>query len=113
VLREIFAVSDAVLAETLRAGKKFFWDEPERHAAPVRAALRGVEAFVERVDAEGEPLEKFAHDLVRAGGLAERAALIMRAARSRAKLERLLAHAQSSGCPCGAARVVARTSRGA
>jgi len=101
-----------VLAETLRAGKKFFWDEPERHAAPVRAALAVLKPFVERVDAEGEPLEKFAHDLVRAGGLAERRGAIDASGRAHGELERLLRTRQSSGCPVrGRARGCANFSR--
>ena len=97
VLREIFGVSDAVIAETLRAEEKFHWDEPERHPEPVRAALAVLRPLVGRVDAEGEPLERFATDLADTCGLADKAALIDPSGALGAELERLLAQAAELG----------------
>ena len=97
VLREVFAVSDAQIAEQLRAEKKFHWAEPERHPEPMRGALAVLKPFVERVDAEGDPLEKFATDLAAACGLAERARLIDPSGALNGELERLLAEAAELG----------------
>ncbi len=97
VLREVFAVSDAVIAATLREKKRFHWDEPERHPEPLRAALAELKPFVERVDAEGEPLERFAVDLVRAGGLAEKARRVDPGGALSGELERLQVEAAELG----------------
>jgi ATP-dependent helicase/nuclease subunit A len=97
VLREVFAVSDGLIAETLRAEKKFHWDEPERHPESIRAALAVLQPLVGRVDAEGEPLERFASDLVETCGLADKATLIDPSGALRAELERLLAQAAELG----------------
>lgn len=97
VLREVFAVSDAVIAETLRTEKKFFWDEPERHPEPVRAALAILKPFVEAVDAEGEQLERFATELAQACALGEKAALVDPSGALAGELERLLARAADLG----------------
>lgn len=97
VLREVFAVSDALLAAELGPARKFLWDEPERHAEPLRGALAVLQPFVGRVEAEGEPLERFAHDLARAAGLAEKARRIDPSGGLNGELERLLAHAAELG----------------
>jgi CRISPR-associated exonuclease Cas4 len=97
VLREVFAISDALIAETLRAERKFHWDEPERHPEPLRAALAVLQPLVGRVDAEGEPLERFAAELADACGLADKAALIDPGGALGAELERLLAQAAELG----------------
>jgi ATP-dependent exoDNAse (exonuclease V) beta subunit len=97
VLREVFAVSDAQLAAALRAEKRFHWDEPGRHEEPLRAALAALQPFVGRVDAEGEPLERFFTDLARACGLAEKARALDPGGALAAELERLHAHAAERG----------------
>jgi ATP-dependent exoDNAse (exonuclease V) beta subunit len=96
-LREVFAVSDAVLADALRAEHGFHWDEPERHPEPLRRALAALKPFVERVDLPGEPLERFAADLARAGGLAAKARRIDPGGALTGELERLLAQAAELG----------------
>jgi len=97
VLREVFAVSDADLALAIRSEKRFHWDEPERHAGPLGAALTVLKPFVGRVDAEGEPLEQFFTDLARACGLAEKTRALDPGGSLPAELERLHAHAAESG----------------
>lgn len=97
VLREVFAVSDALLATELGADRKFHWDEPERHAEPLRGALAMLKPFVERVETEGEPLERFAHDLALAAGLGEKARRVDPSGGLNGELERLLTHAAEIG----------------
>ena len=97
VLRDVFAVSDKLIAAELSAEQKFSWDLPERHAEPLRAALDILKPFVERVEAEGEPLERFAHDLVQAAGLAEKARLVDPSGGLNGELERLQTHAAELG----------------
>jgi len=97
VLREIFMVSDAQIAAELGAEKRFDWDAPEGYGQPLRAALAVMKPFVERVEAEGEPLEQFVHDLVLAAGLVEKARLLDPSGALHAELERLMAHAAELG----------------
>ncbi|MBI2814838.1 MAG: UvrD-helicase domain-containing protein [Opitutae bacterium] len=97
VLREVFGISDAVIAVGLRAQKKFHWDEPERHAGPVRGALAVLRPFVERVDAEAGPLARFAAELAEACGLAGKARAVDASGGLEAELERLLHQAADSG----------------
>jgi len=97
VLREVFGVSDALIAAELGADRKFHWDEPERHAEPLRAALAVLKPFVERVEAEGEPLERFAHELVQAAGLAAKVRQVDPSGGLNGELERLLAQAAETG----------------
>jgi ATP-dependent exoDNAse (exonuclease V) beta subunit len=93
VLRELFAISDEQLARELGSGRKFQWDSPEAHAEPLRSALDTLKPFVERVDREGEPLERFAHDLVEATKLADKARRLDPRGGLAAELERLMADA--------------------
>ena len=93
VLREVFAVSDAVIAAALRESGSFQWDEPSRHPAPVAAALRVVAPFVERADAEGDTLLGFATDLAVACGLGARALALDPEGGLGDELDRLLARA--------------------
>lgn len=97
VLREIFGVSDALIAAELGPDRKFQWDDPERHAEPLCAALVILQPFVARVEAEGEPLERFAHELVQTAGLAEKAQRVDPSGGLNGELERLLAHAAEIG----------------
>lgn len=97
VLREIFAVSDAQIAAELGPERKFHWATPEDHASPLREALQVLRPFVGRVEAEGEPLERFAQDLVRATGLAEKARRVEPGGALNDELERLLARAAELG----------------
>ena len=97
VLRELFGVSDEQIAVELGADGKFNWDEPESHDEPVQSALRTLKPFVERVTQEGEPLERFAHDLAAATKLADKARRIDPSGGLLAELERLLAAAAELG----------------
>lgn len=96
VFREIFAVSDALLVAELKKGP-LRWDSPELHPAPLRDAIELLRAFVPRVDAEGEPLERFAADLVAATRLYAKADAIDSSGSHRGELERLLAGAAELG----------------
>lgn len=97
VLREVFTVSDALIAAELGSERKFNWDEPEQHAEPLQSALAALKTFAGRVDAEGEPLERFAHDLVAAMGLVEKARRVDPSGALNGELERLLAQAAELG----------------
>ncbi|MBI2516030.1 MAG: UvrD-helicase domain-containing protein [Opitutae bacterium] len=97
VLREVFGVSDALLAEQLRTEKRFRWDEPERYPEPLAGALRTLRPFIERTDAESEPLERFARDLAAAGGLEAKARLVDPSRGLSGELARLLAQAAEFG----------------
>lgn len=104
VLREVFAVSDAAIADALRGNGVFRWDEPERHPEPLRSALALLKPFVERVDLAGEPLERFADDLVRACGLAGKARKVDPGGALDGELERLLTDAAELGLEGGGPR---------
>ena len=97
VLREVFTVSDALIAAELGPDRKFNWETPEKHAAPLRTALEVLRPFVSRVEAEGEPLERFVHDLVQATALQEKARVVDPSGALNGELERLLAHAAELG----------------
>lgn len=97
VLREVFAVGDDLIAAELRRAGRFQWDDPAGHPEPLRTALGVLRPFVLRVDAEAEPLEQFAHDLVEAAGLARKARQVDPAGGLNEELERLLAHAAQLG----------------
>lgn len=97
VLREVFTVSDAVIAAALRTEHEFHWDEPERHPEPLGHALAVLKPLVERADLPGEPLERFADDLARACGLAQKARRIDPGGALTGELERLLAQAAELG----------------
>lgn len=104
VLREVFGISDAEIAATLRAENKFHWEEPERHTEPLRAALAVLRPFVERVDAEAEPLGRFAADLAEACGLAGKARALDPRGGLEGELERLLHQAADLGLEGAGAR---------
>jgi ATP-dependent helicase/nuclease subunit A len=97
VLREVFAVSDALIAAELGSERRFRWEEPASHAAPLGTALEILRPFVGRVEAEGEPLERFAHDLAQAANLQEKARLIDPSGAVNGEIERLLAQAAELG----------------
>jgi ATP-dependent exoDNAse (exonuclease V) beta subunit len=97
VLREVFGISDALIAATWRREKSLQRDDLERYPEPLRSALGTLRPFLIRIDAEGEPLERFAGDLMRACALAERARRIEPIGTLNAELERLLAHAAEMG----------------
>ena len=104
VMREIFAVSDAVMAEAWHAEGVFRWDEPERHPAPVAAVLRTLAPFILRADEEGVVLEEFLTALIEACALREKARLADPTGGSEAELERLRARAARRGQAGGGPR---------
>ncbi|HXQ80484.1 MAG TPA: UvrD-helicase domain-containing protein [Opitutaceae bacterium] len=97
VLREVFGVSDSVIAASLGSNGDLSWDEPEGHAKPVGAALDVLRPFVGRADGEGESLGRFAEDLAAACGLAHMARLADPEGGLEDELARLLARAAELG----------------
>jgi ATP-dependent exoDNAse (exonuclease V) beta subunit len=96
VLREIFCVSDAMIASALHGGV-FQWSEPAGHAEPVAGAIGVLEPFIDRADIEGESLEKFAAELSAACGLAAKARAADPEGGLEDELARLLARAAELG----------------
>jgi ATP-dependent helicase/nuclease subunit A len=103
VLREVFAVSDASIAEALRGGE-IRWDEPGDYPEPVSLALAVMQGFISRVDPEGESLEQFGADLAAACGLAEKARMLDPEGGLEDELARLLARAAELGAEGGGPR---------
>ena len=97
VLREIFGVSDALLATELREKGAFRWDEPADHVEPLRGALEVLRPWVLRVDDEGGELVRFASELSAACGLREKARRLDASGGLEGELERLLAEAATLG----------------
>lgn len=97
VLREIFGVSDALIASELRQQGRLAWEEPSAHAAPLAAALQAVRPFVMRVNDEGQALGSFARELAAAGRLAEKARALDASGALADELDRLLAQAAELG----------------
>ena len=97
VLREIFGVSDAVLAAELREKGAFRWDEPADHVEPLRGALEVLRPWVLRVDDEGGELVGFASELAATCGLREKARRLDASGGLEGELERLLAEAATLG----------------
>ena len=93
VLREIFGVSDALLALELRERGAFLWETPEVHSEPLRGALAALRPWILRVDDEGLPLMEFALGLSKACTLAEKARSVDFRGGLEEELERLLADA--------------------
>ncbi|HZZ20747.1 MAG TPA: UvrD-helicase domain-containing protein [Opitutaceae bacterium] len=104
ILREVFAVSDAVIASSVRGPLGFRWDEPDDQPAPVADALRLMRSFVERVDLDGEELLSYASDIVSACRLSEKAALLDPEGGLEDELSRLLARAAEIGAQGGGPR---------
>jgi len=97
VLREVFAVSDELLALERREKDAFQWETPEVHPEPLGAALAVVRPWILRVDDEGLPLEDFARGLAADCALAGKAAVIDASGALNAELECLLAEAAELG----------------
>jgi len=97
VLREIFGVSDALLAEELREKGSFLWETPEVHPAPLQAALAVLRPWILRVDDEGLPLEQYARGLAKDCALEEKAFALEPGGGLREELVRLLAEAARLG----------------
>lgn len=97
VLREIFGVSDALLAVEFRERGTFLWETPEVHPEPLRGALAVLRPWILRVDDEGLPLEEFANGLAGACLLADKAQALDERGGLEDELERVLASAASIG----------------
>jgi ATP-dependent helicase/nuclease subunit A len=97
VLREVFAVSDSLLAGTLRDAREIRWEEPESYPGPIRGALEVLGPFISRADSDGEALGRFASDLAAACGLAEKARLADPDGGLGDELSRLLAQSDELG----------------
>ncbi|MDP1581089.1 MAG: UvrD-helicase domain-containing protein [Candidatus Didemnitutus sp.] len=98
VLREVFGISDALLAAEWKAkGAPWQWMTPENYAPPVAGALGVLGKLVGGADDEGRPLESFAHELVVTCRLAEKARAIDPSGALNAELDRLQAQAATLG----------------
>ncbi len=97
VLREVFAVSDGLMAAELRLHGAFRWEEPEVHAEPLRAALLALRPWVLSVNDEGVALGEFARGLAVACGLRAKARSLDAGGAAAGELERLLARAAELG----------------
>ncbi|MCF7687108.1 MAG: UvrD-helicase domain-containing protein [Cephaloticoccus sp.] len=97
VLREVFVVSDALIATELRSKGCFNWEEPEDHPEPLRNALVQLRPFVLQANDEGVALEKFTSELTTACQLRLKACAIDPNGGMEAELDRLLAQAATLG----------------
>lgn len=105
VLREVFGLSDALLARELKGRGHFAWEEPEVHDENVRAALRRVRPFVLRANDEGQALADFVRELVDACDLRPKARRLDPAGSLEDELNRLLAEAGVRGLEGAGPRV--------
>jgi ATP-dependent exoDNAse (exonuclease V) beta subunit len=97
VLREVFAVSDAAIAGAVRSGGgRLRWEEPDGEG-DLGDALRVMAPFIDRADAEGEALGRFAADLSDACGLDGKARILDPEGGLGDELARLLARASELG----------------
>ncbi len=98
VLREVFAVSDGLIAAELRAhGGRLAWEDPTQHPEPLARALATVRPFVLRANDAGRPLEAFGRELAEACGLAAKAWRVDPSGSVAGELDRLLAAAAEAG----------------
>ncbi len=104
VLREIFAVSDPVIADVLGGGRPLNWEEPADYPASVADALVLLRPFIDRADGEGEPLGRYAADLAAACSLGTRARTLDPEGALEDELARLLARAHELGAEGGGPR---------
>jgi ATP-dependent helicase/nuclease subunit A len=105
VLREVFGVSDGLIAAEVRAQGRLAWDEPGVHPEPLAAALTAVRPFVMRVNDSSYALDTFARELVEACGLAAKAHALDPNGAMGSELERLLAGAAELGLDGASPRV--------
>lgn len=97
VLREVFAVSDAMIADAVAGNRPIRWDEPEAYPEPLGRALSILIPFITRVNDEGDSLGRFASELSAACGLRSLARLVDQEGGLDDELARLLAHADQRG----------------
>lgn len=104
VLREVFGVSDALLATELREKGGFRWEEPEVHPSPLRAALEALRPWIMRVDDGGFSLMQFVEGLEAAGGLRAKLRLLDASGSYEEELGRVIAEAATLGQAGGTPR---------
>lgn len=97
LLREVFGVSDALLATEFREQGAFRWDEPEAHPDPLRTALAIVRPWILRVDDGGMTLMRFVEDVGAACAIFEKLHLLDPAGGYEEELARLVADAADFG----------------
>jgi ATP-dependent exoDNAse (exonuclease V) beta subunit len=97
VLREVFGVSDALLAVELKERGAFQWETPEVHPEPLRGALAALRPWILRANDEGLALGPFAEGLSAACALPEKARALDGQGESGESLERLLGDAEKFG----------------
>jgi ATP-dependent exoDNAse (exonuclease V) beta subunit len=97
VLREVFAVSDALIAGAVVNRGPIRWDEPGDYPGPISAALGAMRPLIERADAPGDSLLSFAAELAGRCALAEKARLLDPEGGLGDELARLLARAAELG----------------
>lgn len=99
VLREVFAVSDGVIAAELQRWGRLAWDEPEVHAPAdgLVQALAAVRPAVLAANDEGQALGEFVERLVAATGLVAKAAAVDPTGGASEELDRLRAEATALG----------------
>ncbi|MGC4071004.1 MAG: UvrD-helicase domain-containing protein [Nibricoccus sp.] len=104
VLRDVFAISDAKLADELREHDAFLWESPEEHGAEIAAALEKLRPWILRADDEGLPLGAMARGLVDVCRLEEKARALDESGGLSDELARLLARAAELGLEGAGAR---------
>jgi hypothetical protein len=104
VLREIFGVSDGLIAAELRERGRLAWDEPTIHPEPLAGALAAIRPFVLQANDEGKPLGSFVEDLVRVCALKEKTRRLDPSGGMSGELERLLVRATELGLTGGGPR---------
>jgi len=97
ILREVFSISDGLLAMELHEKRTFQWDAPEAHAEALRIPLTKVRSWILRVDDEGMPLGEFARGLAEDCELGAKVDALDASGAMREELERLLAGAAQLG----------------
>ena len=97
VLREVFEVSDAMIAASLQGTEGLRWDEPADYPLPVRRALEVMGPFLSRADQEGDELGRFAGALAGACGLEAKALALDPDGALKDELDRLVARASELG----------------
>jgi ATP-dependent helicase/nuclease subunit A len=97
VLREVFGVSDALIAGAVAKAGPLRWDEPDDYPPPITEALDVLRPFIDRADIAGDSLLAFAGDLAARCGLERRARLLDPEGGLVDELARLLARAAELG----------------
>ena len=104
VLREIFAVSDGMIAAGMRERGRLMWEEPDVHPEVLAMALQTVRPFVLRVNDDTAPLGEFVRTLAESCGLMAKAQRLDPSGGIAGELERLLAGAAEAGLTGTSAR---------